>query len=126
MTTLASADTHRADATSTPATARQHHLRGWGLIVLGTVLSIGIVALALYFWTLISSETTNGIVWRSSYEFTIHTLELFADVFIFGLVAAIAGIYQLRQHRTSQTAMVLLLILMALMFYLGSTLITPI
>jgi hypothetical protein len=95
------------------------------LVALGTLVSIGIVALALYLWTLISNET-RALPWRSSYEFTIHTLELFIDVFIFGLVAAAAGIYQLRQHRTSNTAMVLLLILMALMLYLGSTLITPI
>jgi hypothetical protein len=108
------------------STPRTHRIRGWVLVALGTVVSIGIVALALYFWTLISSETNDGLAWRSSYEFTIHTLELFADVFIFGLVAAVAGIYQLRQHRTSNTAMVLLLMLMALMLYLGSTLITPI
>ncbi len=105
---------------------RIHRIRGWGLIAVGTLASIRIVALGLYFWTLISSETSDGLAWRGSYEFTIHTLELFADVFVFGLVAAIAGIYQLRQGRTSKTAMVLLLILMALMLYLGSTLMTPI
>src|SRR5947208_44103 len=69
---------------------RTHRMRGWGLIVLGTLASIGIVALGLYFWTLISSETSDGLAWRGSYEFTIHTLELFADVFIFGVVAAVA------------------------------------
>jgi hypothetical protein len=111
---------------TTPVTQRNHRIRGWILVVLGAVASIGIVALGVYLWTLISSETANGWPWRSSYEFTIHTLELFVDVFIFGLVAAAAGIYQLRQNRTSQTAMVLLLILMALMFYLGSTMMTPI
>jgi hypothetical protein len=115
-----------ATPATTARTPRTHRIRGWLLILLGTIVSIAIVALGLYFWTLISSETIDGLRWWSSYEFTIHTLELFADVFIFGLIAAAAGIYQLRQHRTSQTAMVLLLILIALMFYLGSTLITPI
>jgi ABC-type tungstate transport system substrate-binding protein len=112
-----------ATPTTTTGGAPPHHrFRGWGLIVIETLLSIGIVAIGLYFWTLISSDTVEGL---GSYAFTIHTLELFTDVFILGLVAAIAGIYQLRQQRSSQTAMVLLLVLMALMFYLGSTLMTP-
>jgi hypothetical protein len=107
-----------------PLSSGSQRVRGWLFIIVGTALSIGMAALAVYLWTVISNEGAGGATWTSSHDFTVHTLELFGVVFVFGLVATAAGIYQLREGRTSRVSIVLLIILVAIMLYLGRTLMT--
>lgn len=104
--------------------SRSQRVGAWLFVVIGTALSIGMAALALYLWTVISNQATGGATWTGSHDFTVHTLELFGVVFVFGLVATVAGIYQLREGRTSRVSIVLLIILVAIMLYLARTLMT--
>ncbi len=50
--------------------------------------------------------------WTGSHDFTIKVFELFAVIFILGLVAIGGGIFQLRRGRVSKPAAVV-------MFFLG-------
>jgi hypothetical protein len=104
--------------------SRGQRVRGWLFITVGTALSITMAALAVYLWVLLNNESTGSATSTSSHDFTLHTLELFGVVFVFGLVATAAGIYQLRQGCTSRVSIVLLIILVGIMLYLARTLMT--
>jgi hypothetical protein len=104
--------------------SRSQRIRGWLMIGIGTVLSIAMAALAVYLWVVVNNESRPGSTWTGTHDFTVHTLELFGVVFVFGVVATAAGIYQLRQARASRVSIVLLIILVGIMLYLGRTLMT--
>lgn len=107
-----------------PLRSRGQRVRGWLFITVGTALSIAMAALAVYLWVVVNNASTGGATWTGSHDFTVHTLQLFGVVFVFGLVAMAAGIYQLRQARTSRVSIVLLIILVGIMLYLARTLMT--
>jgi hypothetical protein len=107
-----------------PVDSGFQRVRGWVLIIVGTTLSIGMAGLAVYLWAVIYNEGPGGATWSGSHDFTVHTLELFGVVFLFGLIGTAAGIYQLREGRTSKVSIVLLIILVGIMLYLGRQLMT--
>src|SRR5258707_11810633 len=95
-------------------------IRGWLLIVIGSLLSIGIGVIAAFLASTIAHNDEPGTAhWTGTHEFTIRVFELFAVVFVFGLVALVGGIFQLRRGRASKLAIVVMLILVAVMFFLG-------
>ena len=95
-------------------------LRAWLLIVIGSGLSLGITLIAAYLgWTIAQNDQAGGTHWTGSHEMTVKVFELFAAVFVFGLVAIGGGILQLRNGRPSWAALALLLGLVMVMYFLG-------
>jgi hypothetical protein len=101
-------------------TSKISRIRGWLLIVIGSSLSVGIALIAAFLAsTIMRNDQPGGTHWTGSHEFTVRVFELFATVFVFGLVALAGGIFQLRRGRPSWLAIILLLALVAVMFFLG-------
>jgi hypothetical protein len=95
-------------------------IRGWLLIVLGSFLSVGMVLFACYLGSVIANNDRPGVThWTGSHDFTVRVFELLATVFVFGLVAVIGGIFQLRRGRPSWPVIIVLLALVAVMFFVG-------
>lgn len=95
-------------------------IRGWVLIVLGSLLSVGIAVIAAILASVIAQgDQTGASHWTGSHDFTVHVFELFAAVFVFGVVALGGGIFQVRRGRASWPAVILMLVLLGAMFYLG-------
>jgi len=99
-------------------------IRGWLLIVLGSLLSVGIAVMATILALTIHNDQPQGSHWTGSHEFTVHVFELFAAVFVFGLVALAGGIFQLRRGRASWPAMIVLIALVLVMFFLGQQIVS--
>ena len=94
--------------------------RGWLLIVIGSLLSVAMALLTVFFgWTIASKESGPVTHWTGSHEMTRHVFELFVTIFVFGLVAVIAGVFQLRRGRVNQLAVVIMLILLGMIFVTG-------
>ena len=101
----ASPDMNPAEENHRPIPAVQSRIpriRGWLLVVLGAFLSLGISLLAAYLaWMIARNDQPGGTHWTGSQEMTVKVFELFATIFVFGLVAIAAGILQLRRGRTN-------------------------
>ena len=101
-------------------TAGVFRIRGWLLVVFGSCLSLGAAVLAAFLgWTIASYQYPRTSHWTGSHEMTIQVFVLFATVFVFGLVAAGAGVFQLRRGRVSWPANSILFVLAAMMVFLG-------
>src|SRR5215468_9054389 len=101
------------------ATAGPSRIRGWLLVVLGSCLSLGAALLAAFLgWTIAGYQYPPTTHWTGSHEMTIKVFVLFATVFIFGLVAAGAGVFQLRRRRVSWLANSILFLLAAMMVFI--------
>ena len=101
-------------------TSRISGIRGWLLIVLGSLVSAGIAVIAaILASTIMHNDQPGGSHWTGSHAFTVRVFELFAAVFVFGLVALAAGIFQLRRGRANWLAIILLLALVVVMYLLG-------
>ncbi len=99
---------------------RISRIRGWMLIVLGLSLGVGIALIAGLLASRILHYEGRGFThWRGSHDFTVHVFELFAAVFVFGLVALAGGIFQLRRGRPNRLAIILMLALVVVMIFLG-------
>ena len=95
-------------------------IRGWLLIVLGACLIIGIAVVAAFMASTIAHNDQPGRThWTGSHEMTVRVFQLFAALFVFGIVSIAGGIFQLRRGRASWVAMVVLLGLVAIMYFLG-------
>jgi cell division protein FtsW (lipid II flippase) len=103
----------------TAPTSKISRIRGWLLIVLGSLLSAGIAVIAAILASTINNDQPSGSHWTGNHEFTVRVFELFAAVFVFGLVALAGGIFQLRSGRASWPALIVMLALVAVMFFLG-------
>lgn len=102
-------------------TAKFTRVRGWVLIVLGSLLSVGISVIAAWLGSTIwGAQQPGGRRWTGSHDFTVTVFELFAAVFAFGLVALGGGIFQVRRSRASVLAVVLMLALAVVMIFLGA------
>lgn len=105
------------EPTNIPTIAR---IRGWLLIVLGVCLSVGMVVLAaLMGSTIAHNEQPGATHWAGSHEMTVRVFELFATIFVFGLVSIGGGIFQLRRGRASWLAMIVLIGLVTIIYFLG-------
>jgi cell division protein FtsW (lipid II flippase) len=100
-------------------TQKLSRIRGWLLVVLGSLLSAGITVIAAILASTIHNDQPSGSHWTGNHEFTVRVFELFAAVFVFGLVALAGGVFQLRRGRPSWPAMIVMLALVAVMFFLG-------
>jgi hypothetical protein len=107
-------------------TTRTQRIRRWLLVIIGLALSLSMAVISFFFGSavLYSGQPGHG-EYIGTHQFTVRVLELFATVFVFGLVALAGGIFQLRRGRTSIVTMFLLLGLVVLMFYLGQTIVKP-
>ena len=95
-------------------------IRGWLLVVLGSCLGLAAALLAAFLgWTIAGYQYPRTTHWTGSHEMTIQVFVLFATVFVFGLVAAAAGVFQLRRGRVSWLANSILLVLAAMMVLIG-------
>ena len=102
------------------ATAEVSRIRGWLLVVFGCCLSLGAALLTVFLgWTIAGYQYPRTTHWTGSHEMTIQVFVLFATVFVFGLVAGGAGVFQLRRGRVSWLANGILLVLVAMMVFLG-------
>jgi hypothetical protein len=101
-------------------TAGVFRIRGWLLVVFGSCLSLGAALLVAYLgWAIAGYQYPRRGHWTGSHEMTIQVFVLFATVFVFGLVAAGAGVFQLRRGRVSWLANSILFVLAAMMVLLG-------
>jgi uncharacterized membrane protein len=81
---------------------------------------MGIALIAAFLaWTIAYNDLPGRTHWTGSHEMTVKVFELFAAVFVFGLVAIGGGILQLRRGRPSWAALALLLGLVVVMYFLG-------
>ena len=97
-------------------------IRGWLLIVVGACLSTGMAALAAFMASTIArGDRPGGTHWTGSHNMTIRVFELFATIFVFGLVSVAGGIFQLRSGRASWLAMFGMFALIAVMYFLGQS-----
>lgn len=105
---------------SAPAAAAMKPL-GWLSVVAGTGLCLAMLGIGGYLYTLILHRDDPGAHsrWTGSPEFTRLVFELFGAVFLFGLLAAVAGAYQIRHGRPDRFLAAGLFLLLAVMFYLG-------
>jgi uncharacterized membrane protein len=95
-------------------------LRGWILVVLGSLLSVSIALIAAFLASIVSHNDQSGASrWTGTPDFTAHVFELFALIFLFGLVALGGGVFQLRRERVSKLALVAMILLVAVMFFVG-------
>ena len=102
---------------ATPGVSR---IRGWLLLVFGFCLSFGAPLLAAFLsWTIAGYQYPPTSRWTGSHEMTIQVFVLFGTVFVFGLVAAGAGLFQLRRGRVSWLANSILFVLAAMMVFIG-------
>ena len=102
--------------------AKSNRARGWLLIVLGLMLSIGMAGLSLFLWRTIHYQGQMGGTarWTGSAEMTARTFQLFGTIAAFGLVCLATGIFQIRTGRRNVVFVVLLLLLVGVMVLLGS------
>ena len=102
---------------ATPGVSR---IRGWLLLVFGFCLSLVAALLAAFLsWTIAGYQYPPTSRWTGSHEMTIQVFVLFGTVFVFGLVAAGAGVFQLRRGRVSWLANSILFVLAAMMVFIG-------
>ena len=102
----------------TPA-AKVVRVRGWLGIVLGSSLIIGIPVIAARLASIVMHPDELGKPrWTGSHDFTAHVFELFATIFVFGLVVLAGGVFQLRRGRNSRLAMTFLIVLGVVMLLL--------
>ena len=101
--------------------ARKVRALGWLLIVLGPCLSVGTVVIASSLHQTIVHGNDPGARshWNGSPELTRMAFELFGAVFLFGLVALAAGVFQVGTGRRNRVLLVFMLLVVAAMFYLG-------
>ena len=94
---------------------------GWLLIVLGPILSVGIAVIAFHLHDTIVHNDDPGSHsrWTGSPELTRTAFELFGAVFLFGLIASAAGVFQVRTGRRNATLAALMVLAVAGMLYLG-------
>ena len=104
------------EPTGIPTIAR---IRGWLLIILGVCLSVGMAALAVYMGSVMNNNQPGGSHWTGSHEMTVRVFQLFASIFVFGLVSIGGGVFQLRRGRPSWLAMIILIVLVVVMYFLG-------
>jgi hypothetical protein len=109
------------ETTLTPE-AKSNRTRGWLLVVLGLMLSLGMAGLSLFLWRTIHHPGQSGGTsrWTGGAEMTDRTFQLFGTIFVFGLVCLGTGIFQVRTGRRNMILVVLLLLLVGLMFFLGN------
>lgn len=102
--------------------AKGNRARGWLLIVLGLLLSIGMAGLSLFLWRTLHFQGQKGGTarWTGSAEMTARTFQLFGTIFAFGLVCLATGVFQIRTGRRNVVLVVLLLLLAGVMILLGS------
>jgi len=102
--------------------AKSNRTRGWLLIVLGLMLSIGMAGLSFFLWRTIHYLGQSGSTsrWTGSAEMTARTFQLFGTIFVFGLVCLATGVFQVRTGRRNVISLVLLLLLVGLMIVLGN------
>ena len=102
--------------------AKSNRTRGWLLIVLGLMLSLGMAGLSFCLWRTIHYPGHSGGTshWTGSVEMTDRTFQLFGTIFTFGLVCLATGIFQVRTGRRNMIAVALLLLLVGLMIFLGN------
>ena len=97
-------------------------VRGWLLILLGSCLSIGLAAITVYLsLTILHNDQPGGTHWTGSHEMTVKVFSLFATIFVFGLVAIGAGIFQLQRGRPNWLALGILAGLVLVMYLLGQS-----
>ena len=102
--------------------AQGNRARGWILVVLGPVLSIGMGLISFWIWRAINYQSIPGTTsrWTGSHEMTVNTFSLLATIFVFGLVCTGAGVYQIKTGRRNIAFLVAILLLVGVMFYFGS------
>ena len=85
---------------------------GWVLIVLGPLISAGMVALTLFLAPLVNAPTLPGHSprYNGSHAMTVAAFSLFGALFVFGLLALANGVYQARYARRSIPLMVLFIL----------------
>jgi hypothetical protein len=102
----------------TPA-AKVVRMRGWLGIVLGSSLTIVIPVIAARLASIVMHPDELGQPrWTGSHDFTAHVFELFATIFVFGLVVLAGGVFQLRRGRNSRLAITFLIVLVVVMLFL--------
>ena len=108
--------------TSLTPEAKSNRTRGWLLIVLGVMLSLGMAGLSFYLWRTIHHPGQSGGTsrWTGNAEMTDRTFQLFGTIIVFGLVCLGTGLFQVRTGRRNMILVVLLLLLVGLMFFLGN------
>ena len=95
-------------------------VRGWLLIILGGCLSLGVGVIAILVASTIGhNELPGRSHWTGSHEMTVRVFELFATLFVFGIVSIGGGTFQLRRGRPSWLAMLVMLALVAVMYFVG-------
>ena len=101
-------------------TAGVSRIRGWLLVVFGCFLSLGAALTTVFLgWTIAGYQYPRTSHWTGSHEMTSQVFVLFATVFVFGVVAAGAGVFQLRRGRVSWLANGILFVLAGMMVFLG-------
>ena len=95
-------------------------VRGWLLIILDGCLSLGVGVIAIFVASTIGhNELPGRSHWTGSHEMTMRVFELFATLFVFGIVSIGGGTFQLRRGRPSWLAMLVMLALVAVMYFVG-------
>lgn len=96
---------------------------GWVRFVIGLLLSVGIAFLAFHLHDLVlhGNDPGSRSHWKGGPAFTRVVFELFGVIFLFGLTAMTAGLYQVRHGRPHPIINVLLFLGGAAMAYMGST-----
>jgi hypothetical protein len=107
------------NATKAAQLERFARVRGWILIIIGSGLSIGMVALAYYLAATIVYPTAGGSRWNGSHDFTVRVFGIFGSIFCFGLGSIVNGVGFIRNKRASKLGIVITLISLAVTIWLG-------
>jgi fatty acid desaturase len=101
--------------------AKGNRTRGWVLIVLGLLLTIGMAGITFYVWQAVHSQGQPGGTprWTGGTAMTARTFQLFATLIGFGVICLATGIFQVRTGRRNMGLVVLLLLLVGVMIFLG-------
>ena len=94
---------------------------GWVLIVIGPLMSAGMVALTYYLAPIVNAPTPPGSLPRytGSHAMTVAAFTLFGLLFIFGLLALANGVYQARYARQSKPLLVVFALVLAAVVVAG-------
>ena len=80
---------------------------------------MAVIAFSLHATIVHGSDPGARSHWNGGPEFTRTMFELFGAVFLFGLVALAAGVFQVSTGRRSRVSVTLMLLVVAAIIYLG-------